>query len=407
MKLKKMIKIFYILTFFLVSNLLLAQPSPPVLISPYSSQVIPLIGHTFDWSDVPTGTSYRIQISTSYFFTSTIVNEVTTSSQYTITTSVLDYGSMYWWRVNATNSTGTGEWSSIVFFYTIPAVPNPPFKVYPVNNSSICPRSAKFFKWRHSDGAINYGLQIIKNGILIWNVTGITDTFYIAPPDTITSTFGGYKWRLNATGYQGTSNWSPEDTFYLSYSPDSPTLSYPTNGAINIPVLPVMTWYNLQYVDVYILQISKSPSFDSLVYNDTTVLHQVQLQINTKYYWRVCGLYYTCIGSWSNVWSFTTSNQIGINLISSEVPSEYKLFNNYPNPFNSSTIIKYQIIKDNITTLKIFDVLGREVSILINSMQKAGTYNFYLNVNNLPSGIYYYQIESGNYSETKKMVLIK
>lgn len=101
------------------------------------------------------------------------------------------------------------------------------------------------------------------------------------------------------------------------------------------------------------------------------------------------------------------SESTGINFISSEIPSNYSLFQNYPNPFNPSTNIKYQISKNSFVILKVYDLLGREISTLVNELQKAGVYEIQFSNSGLTSGIYFYRMQAGNYSETKKMVYIK
>lgn len=88
-------------------------------------------------------------------------------------------------------------------------------------------------------------------------------------------------------------------------------------------------------------------------------------------------------------------------------PSFYELKQNYPNPFNPSTIIQFSVPQTEFVSLKVFDVLGNEVANLINREVAAGTYNFNFNANSLSSGIYFYQLTTGNYYETKKMNLIK
>jgi agmatine/peptidylarginine deiminase len=86
---------------------------------------------------------------------------------------------------------------------------------------------------------------------------------------------------------------------------------------------------------------------------------------------------------------------------------KYELGQNYPNPFNPSTNIKFAISKSGFVSLKIYDVLGREVSALINEFRQAGEYSVEFNANNFTSGIYFYKITSGDYTEVKKMVLMK
>ncbi len=87
--------------------------------------------------------------------------------------------------------------------------------------------------------------------------------------------------------------------------------------------------------------------------------------------------------------------------------ASYNLAQNYPNPFNPSTVISYSIPRDGFVKVKIFNVLGQEVKTLVNSNQKAGEYKVIFNADNMTSGIYLYQIQSGDYNFTKKMMLVK
>ena len=88
-------------------------------------------------------------------------------------------------------------------------------------------------------------------------------------------------------------------------------------------------------------------------------------------------------------------------------PSKFKLYDNYPNPFNPSTTIKYSIAEAYYTSIKIYDALGNEVSSLVNETKPAGTYEVEFNASNLSSGIYYYTLQSGSFTSTKKMILTK
>ena len=85
----------------------------------------------------------------------------------------------------------------------------------------------------------------------------------------------------------------------------------------------------------------------------------------------------------------------------------YKLHQNFPNPFNPTTTIKYQIPELSIVTIKIYDVLGNEIASLINEEKPAGNFEVEFNGEGLPSGIYFYRLQAGNFVETKKMVLMK
>jgi photosystem II stability/assembly factor-like uncharacterized protein len=97
----------------------------------------------------------------------------------------------------------------------------------------------------------------------------------------------------------------------------------------------------------------------------------------------------------------------GITPISNEVPASYNLSQNYPNPFNPVTKINFALPKSGLVTLKVYDVLGKEVALLVNESKNAGTYSFEFNGSNLSSGIYFYKLEANGFSDIKKMMLIK
>jgi hypothetical protein len=89
-------------------------------------------------------------------------------------------------------------------------------------------------------------------------------------------------------------------------------------------------------------------------------------------------------------------------------PNDFKLYQNYPNPFNPSTVISYQLTVSSNISLKIYNSLGEEIKTLVNEYQSEGIHSSFFTINSsLPSGIYYYQLKSGKYSETKKFIILK
>jgi hypothetical protein len=98
---------------------------------------------------------------------------------------------------------------------------------------------------------------------------------------------------------------------------------------------------------------------------------------------------------------------VGISNINSNTPGEYRLYQNYPNPFNPSANIRYQITNNIFVNLKVYDILGKEVATLVNEKQSPGTYEVTFDGSGLSSGIYFYKLEAGNFSDIKRMVLIK
>ncbi|MDX1372473.1 MAG: T9SS type A sorting domain-containing protein, partial [Nitrososphaeraceae archaeon] len=89
------------------------------------------------------------------------------------------------------------------------------------------------------------------------------------------------------------------------------------------------------------------------------------------------------------------------------VVAEFYLEQNYPNPFNPNTTIKFKIANRSFTSLKVYDVIGNEVSSLVNKELAAGEYQFTFKANNLTSGIYIYKLATSGFSQSKKMLLLK
>jgi hypothetical protein len=88
-------------------------------------------------------------------------------------------------------------------------------------------------------------------------------------------------------------------------------------------------------------------------------------------------------------------------------PNKFELMQNYPNPFNPVTSIKYQVSSISQVVLKVYDLLGKEVAVLVNEEKPAGRYEVMFNASSLSSGVYFYQIQAGEFVQTKKMILIR
>lgn len=112
---------------------------------------------------------------------------------------------------------------------------------------------------------------------------------------------------------------------------------------------------------------------------------------------------------YNGVYRRPLSEIISVQPISTNIPNHFSLSQNYPNPFNPVTKIKFDISGTSAsqTFLSVYDIMGREVEILVNEMLKPGKYEVDWNAVNYTSGVYYYKITSGDFSETRKMVLVK
>ena len=114
-------------------------------------------------------------------------------------------------------------------------------------------------------------------------------------------------------------------------------------------------------------------------------------------------------GAYENgIWSCPVAGLLtGIEKDFSNYPAEFQLYQNYPNPFNPITTIEFQVPRAENVSLRVFDIIGREVKTLINEEKSLGTYKIRFNGKNLPSGVYFYRLEAGNFASTKKLILMK
>ena len=138
---------------------------------------------------------------------------------------------------------------------------------------------------------------------------------------------------------------------------------------------------------------------------------------------------YICIDYWKNkivpvwtderaggydmeIYTAVINTVVGVEPIANNIPAEFKLYQNYPNPFNPNTIIRFQIKDSRFVTLKVYDILGKEVATLVNENLNAGTYEVPFSISSITnnqkaSGVYFYRLETGNFTDVKRMILIK
>ncbi|HEY5536969.1 MAG TPA: alpha-L-fucosidase [Ignavibacteria bacterium] len=202
---------------------------------------------------------------------------------------------------------------------------------------------------------------------------------------------------VNKSGIYETSYTTPFSSppkIYFTAKNDTMFAFYLADSLQNI-IPPQITWNNI-YPEanshVYLLGYEQ-PLHWTINGNTTTVTIPPNLQTNPP-----------CLYAWTFMFKRGTVN---IRNITSEIPKTYKLYQNYPNPFNPSTNINFDLPTGKNVQIKIFDILGKEVTTLANEKLNAGSYSVIWEAVNYPSGTYFCQLKSGNYSEIIKMILIK
>jgi hypothetical protein len=263
--------------------------------------------------------------------------------------------------------------------------------------------------WNASPGALWYTLQISNTPwfkTIIMNQTGISANLYSPPGLQLENT---YYWRVSVTDSSGTSSWSETWSFTISLLPHQVVLISPVNGTIVTSDSQAFSWHqSIPDVDRYWLETATDslftiPSIDSLLTDTTKVVYQ--LALNETYWWRVRAHNSMAWGPFSEVRNFSV-------LVTdvdkpNEMPTLFSLAQNYPNPFNPVTTISYELPVNSYVTLILTDVLGREVTRLVDDPQEAGYKSVTIDASSLASGIYLYRIIAGKFTATKRMLLIK
>ncbi|HUI29735.1 MAG TPA: T9SS type A sorting domain-containing protein, partial [Candidatus Acidoferrales bacterium] len=131
------------------------------------------------------------------------------------------------------------------------------------------------------------------------------------------------------------------------------------------------------------------------------------LNVSSNYDWSVTATDgYTVVSSLSS-FSFRTSDKVTAVDNSNQLPKSFALYQNYPNPFNPSTNIMYDLPQKSHVMIVVYDVLGREVRILVDEEKPAGSYRVIFDASNLPSGVYFYKLIAGNFVSIRKLMVIK
>ncbi|MCU0372630.1 MAG: T9SS type A sorting domain-containing protein [Ignavibacteria bacterium] len=293
-------------------------------------------------------------------------------------------------------------------------VPLAPLQSMPGNGDTgvfINPR----FIWSPSATAASYRVQISSDTLFSNIVTdsgGIQLLYFDLPPGRLGHNTK-YFWRINAANNFGSGSWSGIWRFTTSKFANPPILLNPPFNSNEISLTPVLKWRKTDTtISQYHAQVSLNTGFTNLVLDsagiikDSLAIPPGRLDYNTLYFWRVRALNFNGWGPYSAKWIFRTIVS-GLEFISSEIPAEFKLYQNYPNPFNPSTKVKFDVPALYVVKLVVYNLLGRIVAELVNGKLNPGTYEVEWNAGDNPSGVYFYRLSTGTYTETKRLLFVK
>jgi photosystem II stability/assembly factor-like uncharacterized protein len=237
-----------------------------------------------------------------------------------------------------------------------------------LQDSGIYRRTTSSNSWSRS---LSKAKRVYASGTELY--ASVADTFIYHSSD------GGGNWDLIGPGayeypYYADRVWKAKDTLY-AYNSNFDLFVSGNNGK---------DWKNIKN-EIYDIKLSFSDGVSILG------VHNNLLYFNSAYN----GLFIR-----GNIPTFVSKQNITI-------PEKMQLGQNYPNPFNPTTTISYQLSVNSYTTLKVYDVLGKEVAILVNQEQLPGSYSIQFDASNLSSGLYFYKLQAGNNFETKRMLMLK
>jgi len=384
------------------SNFLVwSTPSGVSLVSPINGSLNVSVPTITKWNRMPEATMYWYELAEDSTFGSVRVRD----SSLVDTTKMLNNlseNTTYYWRVKAKNIAGWGSFSQKWYFTTIMTAPSTPTSL----SASVASSTQINLSWQ--DNATN------ETGYKVERKTGASGTYSeiasLSAGSTSYSNTGltdgtQYYYQVRAYNSAGNSNYSNE-------SNGTTPMNAPTSLAATAAS---STQINLGWQDNsgsengYRIErktgLSGTYSEIATVGSNTTSYNNTGLTENTAYYYRVRGYNSLVNSNYSN--EANSSTVTSVEQISSTIPDRYFLSQNFPNPFNPITTIPFSIPKQSDVVLTVFNSLGMKIDILLNQQLPPGHYRIQWTPRDLPSGVYFYQLRSSEFTDTKKLLLLR
>ncbi len=396
----------------------------PVLNYPVEDATVYTFLPTLSWSAGAAGVvNYDVYCKKSTDAAYTLLTPTHTDLNYFIFATPLDPGTTYDWYVVAYNASSAPSTSDVGVFETVGGSGSlDPIIIEPKDGVTSW-TTTPLLKWYISGMSgypVTYEVEVATDAEFTDLVYHVTDNPLIySIPDTLTHG-QTYFWRVRSTAGSVTSDWSsPVESFviYADEAPVEPRLAGLNKGNVVNTLSPVLSWYKpvASSALTYNLQYSTNKDFSNAVtINDLSTMSKKidNLTSGSTYYWRVQSK--TAKGSasiFSNTGSFI-ANKVTAVQNEQKRPMEFSLSQNYPNPFNPTTTISFGLKNESFVTLKVYDMMGREVRTLVSETRKAGTYELQWRGDNnfgqsVASGMYLYKITAGNFVQVKKMLFLK
>ena len=353
---------------------------------------------SFVWAEIAGADEYQIQISTDFNHSNRVFNDVVNGTSVTLPNKLVP-DTRYFWRVRGRSGNTNGSWSNTFRFNTVIGIPDQVALLAPADGAeNVSPNFT--LQWLEVPGAENYRLQLSTDpNFEITNINRLLPLTSFSTSQMLDFSTK-YYWRVRAENNAGESPWSEVRSYTtIIERPEPAVLSAPADDENQISTTPSLTWEASERATNYRVEVSTDPEFSQLpvqgTSSQTTFTVPNPLEFATIYYWRVKAVNIGGESDWSQVGSFTTEVR------------ETKIFPNYPNPFNSSTTLKYQLSEQLPVTIELYDIGGRRVAQIVEQEQSAGVYFVPFNASSVASGTYLLRFIAGEVTDIQKLTVIK
>jgi hypothetical protein len=370
----------------------------PVLNTPPNDSAFSSTPVTLEWSPLMFVSSYTVQVSLDSEFVAPEIVSVLRSNTYQFQPAV---NGIFFWRVCTTNSAGNGPWSETRRFVVSVPLPTVPSVLTPADGETLL-TDAVLASWKKTEGAHTYSLEIARDesfADLIAGIGGIADTFLLY--DSLQN--NAYYWRVRGSNIGGQGPWSEVRTFQIALPVPTPVdLVSPPDSATILVVAWRFLWSRPSpEVSRFQFELATDQSFsvnlvDSSLTDTSISINYIQL--DKDYWWRVRAENLAGWGPFAvhRFWTYEV-----------EVPRLFVLEQNFPNPFNGSSLIRFGVPYDATVSVVIFDVLGKKVRTLFSGSVVKGFHEISIEAKHYASGVYWCEMATEGFRDRKKIIVLK
>jgi hypothetical protein len=298
----------HLAVFKIPSYSVLSIPSQVLLADPPDSTIVTSRTPKLLWKFVPFAENYDVQIATDSLFENRI-GTYSKISAFTKRCPQLKNCSRYFWRARANNKSGIGPWSAAWQFFTVPGDNDIPKIVQPTDGAEYLPVSYNCI-WRRAEHAFSYDIELAEDEsftTVLFDSSNCTDTAVLI---SNMANDKHYFLRVRSNTIGGPSGWSVAGFSTVPPAPDAPLQINPTDNAMRVTCLPVLSWEAVTNATSYRLQLSSDPGFTNSIIDLTglgdTIATSPELSNSTQYFWRVGADNRWGSSPWSIARSFTT-----------------------------------------------------------------------------------------------------